>query len=80
MRKLNPWKIEVDYIGSESIRLDAVSMETGEIKQITLFVDDINAIELLGTKRIYAIAEYFDEFCEHDNNALDTLISFSGSN
>lgn len=75
MEKLNPWKIEIDWHTREQIRINIVSETTGEIRQITLNVDDIAAIGLLEKQRILKAAEIVDDDAE-EKQKLDTLLNY----
>ena len=71
--KLNPWIIEIVYETSESIRVNIISAETGEIRQITLCVNDIAAIHALGVDRLNKAGDIADENGEK-TRALDALL------
>lgn len=75
MEKLNPWGIEVVFQERERIRLNIISEITGEIRQITLDVDDIAAIHILENQRIRKAAEIIDDDTENSRN-LDELIGY----
>jgi hypothetical protein len=75
MEKLNPWGIEVVFHERERIRLNIISEVTGEIRQITLNVDDIAAINILENQRIRKAAEIIDDDTENSKN-LDELIGY----
>jgi len=75
MEKLNPWGIEIGFQERERIRLNIISETTGEIRQITLDVDDIAAIHVLENQRIRKAAEIIDDGTENSKN-LDDLIGY----
>lgn len=77
---LNPWVIEVDKCSSnDSIRINIINQNTGEIRQVILSVEDINDINRLSVECIHKIAEkYFDD--ETDFSLMvDRLIGFNDS-
>ena len=73
MKHLNPWSIEIVYHERERIRLNICSDATGEIRQITLGVDEIFAISVLENVRILKAAEIVDSSDERSEH-LDSLL------
>jgi hypothetical protein len=75
MELLNPWIIEIQDRTDGFVIINIISRATGEIRQINLSVNDINAIHTLENQRILKAAEIIDE---EDGRAetLDELLGY----
>ena len=71
--KLNPWIIEIVYETPESVRINIVSSDTGEIRQITLCVNDIASIHEIGIDRLNKAGNIV-EGNDEKTMALDALL------
>jgi hypothetical protein len=76
MEKLNPWCIEIVCQERERIRLNIISENTGEIRQISLDVNDVAAICVLKNQRIRKSAEIIYGNKE-ESKKFDELIGYA---
>lgn len=81
IERLNPWIIDIEKQSDYSVRINIISNETGEIKQINLEVDDINAISILEMERIRKLAEivYDEDLHSEKLRVLNNLSDYSSN-